>query len=70
MRSRSLGARACCGHSWKAATEQLIEHYKAACAAQNVTNNAQPSAVHAGMRFRANQLAKRTTMYAIRKLLP
>ncbi len=58
------------GHSWKAATEQLVEHYHEACAAQSAMNNVTAPADHAGMRSRANQLAKRTTMYAIRKLLP
>ena len=70
-RAAGAAARAhAADRDWKAATLQLIEHYKAACAAQNARNNAPPSADHAGMRFRANRLAQRTTMYAIRKLLP
>ncbi|HET6207638.1 MAG TPA: glycosyltransferase family 1 protein [Terracidiphilus sp.] len=70
---RAAGASArtqAAAHSWKAATEQLVAHYNAARAAQNARNNAPPGAVHAGMRFRASRLAKRTTLYAIRKLLP
>jgi glycosyltransferase involved in cell wall biosynthesis len=70
-RAAAASARAhAAGHSWKAATLQLIEHYKAACAAQTEQNNAPRTAIHPGMRVRANKLAKRTTMYAIRKLLP
>lgn len=57
-------------HSWKAATVQLIEFYKEACAAQAEIAGVTPATVHPGFRLRANRLAKRTTMYAIRKLLP
>jgi glycosyltransferase involved in cell wall biosynthesis len=57
-------------HSWKAATLKLIEHYKAACAMQNVDPVATPDPVHPGLPFRAKKLARRTTIYAIRKLLP
>jgi glycosyltransferase involved in cell wall biosynthesis len=57
-------------HSWKAATLQLIEHYKAACAMQNVESVATAAPVHQGLPFRARKLARRTTLYAIRKLLP
>jgi glycosyltransferase involved in cell wall biosynthesis len=57
-------------HSWKAATLALVEHYKAACAMQNVDPVATPDPVHPGLPFRARKLARLTTMYAIRKLLP
>jgi len=57
-------------HSWKAATLRLIEHYKTACATQNLVPNSGPPAAHPGLRFRAGNFARRSTMYAIRKLLP
>jgi glycosyltransferase involved in cell wall biosynthesis len=57
-------------HSWRAATVTLIEHYKTACAMQNVSPVGMPAPVHPGFRFRARKLARRTTIYAIRKLLP
>ena len=57
-------------HSWKAATLRLIEHYKTACAMQNLVPNAGLPGAHPGLRFRAGELARRSTMYAIRKLLP
>jgi glycosyltransferase involved in cell wall biosynthesis len=57
-------------HGWKPATLMLIEHYKAACALQNVDPTATPNPIRSGFRFRAGKLARRTTMYAIRKLLP
>jgi glycosyltransferase involved in cell wall biosynthesis len=57
-------------HSWKAATIQLLEHYKAAVSAQKVLPDARPQAAHPGFTVSANKIAKRTTMYAIRKLLP
>jgi len=64
-----LAARAHAGeHSWKAATVRLLEHYKAACARQNVTPNGGPRP--AGLRPRLVRVAKRATMYVIRKLLP
>jgi glycosyltransferase involved in cell wall biosynthesis len=56
--------------SWKAATVRLVEHYKTACAEQNVIPEGTPAPAHPGLRSSAKQLAKRTTMYAIRKLLP
>jgi glycosyltransferase involved in cell wall biosynthesis len=57
-------------HSWKAATLTLVEHYKAACAMQNVDPVATPDPVHPGLPFQAKKLARRTTIYTIRKLLP
>jgi glycosyltransferase involved in cell wall biosynthesis len=55
-------------HSWKAATVQLVEHYKAACIAQNVVPGSGP--VAKGLRNSARKLVRRTTMGAIRRLLP
>jgi glycosyltransferase involved in cell wall biosynthesis len=57
-------------HGWKAATLVLVEHYKAACAMQNVEPVATPAPVHPGLKFRVGKLARRMTIYAIRKLLP
>jgi glycosyltransferase involved in cell wall biosynthesis len=57
-------------HSWKTATLQLVEHYKAACATQKLRAEAPLVAVPPGLPFRAKRLARRTTIYAIRKLLP
>ncbi len=70
-RTAGAAARAyAADRSWKAATLQLVEHYQEACALQGEINGATVAAVHPGFRVRANRLAKRTTMYAIRKLLP
>ena len=68
-RATGLAARAhAAEHSWKAATITLLEHYKTACAHQNVTPDAAPPAP--GLRARLGRLARRGTMSAIRKLLP
>ena len=70
---RSTGAVArahAAEHSWKTATLQLIEHYKSACATQNVVPDSGPPPAHPGLRYRARKAARRTTLYAIRKLLP
>lgn len=70
---RATGAAArqqAANHSWKAATMKLIEHYKTACALQNVSPDTTPPPAHPGLRSRAKRLARRTTIYAIRKLLP
>ena len=56
--------------SWKAATVQLTEHYKAACALQNVLPDTTPGPAHQALRFETKRLAKKTTMYVIRRLLP
>lgn len=56
--------------SWKAATVQLVEHYKAACAMQNVIPDLTPPPARRGLRYRAKRIARRTTLYTIRKLLP
>jgi glycosyltransferase involved in cell wall biosynthesis len=72
-KSRAAGQEArthAIDHSWKAATVRLIEHYRTACAVQNVIADTTPPPAHPGLRFRTKRLAKRTTMYAIRKLLP
>ena len=68
-RCMGLAARAhATENSWKPATVKLIEHYKTACALQNVIPEANPPV--AGFRHRLGRLARRTTMFAIRKFLP
>ncbi len=54
-------------HSWRPATLTLVEHYRNACATQNVTPD---SGAPAAGRARLGRLARRTAMYAIRRLLP
>ena len=68
-RAEGIAARAhATEHSWKAATVRLVEHYKAACAAQNVVPDSGPAPE--GLSTRTKKLVRRTTMWAIRKLLP
>lgn len=55
-------------HSWKTATLRLVEHYQAACAAQNVVPDTGPAPK--GLRNGTRRLIRRTTMGAIRRLLP
>ena len=64
-RSIGLAARAYAAeHSWRGATLSLVEHYKAACAMQNTVPDTNPAPAGIG------RFMRRTTMYAIRKLLP
>lgn len=55
-------------HSWKPATRTLVEHYRTACAMQNIAPRSSPPPP--GLRPRLGYMARRTTMFAIRKLLP
>jgi glycosyltransferase involved in cell wall biosynthesis len=55
-------------HSWKPATLTLVDHYREACATQNVLPDTGPPP--AGMQPRLRRLSRRATMFAIRKLLP
>ena len=55
-------------HSWRPATLALLEHYEAARAMQNVEPNPRPAPV--GVRPRLGRFARRSTMRAIRSLLP
>jgi len=52
--------------SWASATEVLVAHYRAACRQQEV--NPRPAAV--GLSAKCRYALRRSTMYAIRKLLP
>ena len=70
---RAFGAAArahAAEHSWRAATVDLIEHYKSACTMLSANGHGAPAPVHPGLKYRAKKAARRTTMYAIRKLLP
>jgi glycosyltransferase involved in cell wall biosynthesis len=53
-------------HGWRAATCQLIGHYQAACREQYIGPSPEP----AGLRARCGRALRRTTVYAVRKLLP
>ena len=64
MAARAFAAE----HSWRPATLTLLEHYRLACALQNVTPDDRPP--RTGMRAGLGRFAKRTTMSTIRKLLP
>ena len=57
-------------HGWGEATRQLVRHYETACATQNVSPTQEGAPAHPGLRYRAKKAARRTTLYAIRKLLP
>jgi glycosyltransferase involved in cell wall biosynthesis len=68
-RRMGLAARAhAAEHSWKPATLSLVEHYRSACAMQNVVPD--PGPPPSGLQPRLGRLARRSTMFAIRKLLP
>lgn len=55
-------------HSWRPATLELLKHYEAACALQNV--KAVGGAAPLGVRPRIGRFARRSTMRVIRALLP
>jgi glycosyltransferase involved in cell wall biosynthesis len=55
-------------HSWRPATLTLLEHYRMACSMQNVRPDGRPP--RTGLRAGLRVLAKKTTIYTIRKLLP
>ena len=53
-------------HGWKAATCQLLEHYQTACRQQHIGPSFEPT----GLRARWSKALRRSTIFAIRKLLP
>ena len=55
---------------WKAATIELVEQYKKACAAQPVSVNPPETLGRPTLRVRTNRALKKSTMFAIRRLLP
>ena len=57
-------------HGWKKATLQLLEHYRTACERQCIVPVAALKPADAGLRFQTNKTLRRTTLFAIRKLLP
>jgi glycosyltransferase involved in cell wall biosynthesis len=56
--------------SWKAATIQLVEQYQVACATQPAAVDEADTAERVTIRGRMKSTLKRSTMYAIRRLLP
>jgi glycosyltransferase involved in cell wall biosynthesis len=56
--------------SWKAATIQLVEQYRLACATQPAAADTAASLETLTLRGRMNKACKRATMFAIRRLLP
>jgi len=56
--------------SWRAATIQLVDQYKRACAAQTVSSFSTEIPAHHGLRFRAKRTIRRATIFTVRKLLP
>ena len=68
-RCMGMAARAYAAeHSWKPATLSLVEHYKNACATQNVSPETGPPSTD--LQSRLGRMARRSAIYAIRKLLP
>lgn len=55
-------------HSWKAATAQLVEHYRTACARQHIERNAPPR--NRGLRAGMKRAMGRATLSVLRKLFP
>jgi hypothetical protein len=55
---------------WSAATLDLVEQYKRACEVQHLSRNSTESAQSLSFRKRTSKVLARTTMFAIRKLLP
>jgi glycosyltransferase involved in cell wall biosynthesis len=58
------------GHSWKAATGLLLEHYRTACEQQPISTAPAPAAAHPGIRYRLKAYAKKASVFIIRKMLP
>jgi len=55
---------------WKAATLQLLEHYKTAIELQPIVHNPQLDPAQKTLRARAKRRVRRATIFTIRKLLP
>lgn len=70
---RTMGQKAreqACGHSWKAATNLLLEHYREACRRQPISVNHAGKAPHRSVGKRMKSAVGRTALFAARKLLP
>jgi len=55
---------------WRSATLQLVEQYKKACALQTISPMPSPAPAHPGLGYRTKKAFGRSTLFAIRKLLP
>lgn len=58
------------GRSWQYATQILLEHYRAACLQQHIAPNPASPQKATGFRDRGRKALRRSTIFAIRKLLP
>jgi glycosyltransferase involved in cell wall biosynthesis len=56
--------------NWKAATIKLVEQFEKARETQTISVNHAGTPAHPSLRARTNKAFKRSTMFAIRKLLP
>lgn len=71
-RRRALGEAAriqACGHSWNAATNLLVKHYRRACEQQPISYNRAPTK-HRSVGKRVKSALGRSALFAARKLLP
>jgi len=59
-----------CRHSWKAATNLLLDHYRAACERQPIVFNRPGPPPHRSVGARVKSALGRTALFAARKLLP
>ena len=57
-------------HGWRAATCILLEHYQAALAQQKILPHAASGPGRGGLRASCGRALRRTTVFAIRKMLP
>jgi glycosyltransferase involved in cell wall biosynthesis len=55
---------------WRAATLQLVEQYKKACELQTISPMTLPAPAHPSLSYRTKKAFGRSTLFAIRKLLP
>ena len=55
---------------WRAATLQLVEHYRTACDQQIIAPNPAPQPENPGVRFHVRRALGAATLFTIRKLLP
>lgn len=58
-----------CGHSWNAATNLLVKHYRKACDQQHISYN-RTTPKHPSVGKRVKSVLGRTALFAARKLLP
>jgi glycosyltransferase involved in cell wall biosynthesis len=59
-----------CQNGWKAATLQLLEHYRAACELQNIAIDPAPTAADLTLPSKLKKYMRRTAIYTVRRLLP